>query len=82
MSKITEAREALRAEEARIREEAAARKKPLQDAVCAAVVEAYQNGVSISRIAREYGTTARKTIIQILKDAGVYQSPRGFGGSL
>lgn len=46
---------------------------PLQDEVEGAVVEMYAQGASISAICREYGTTARATITDILRKHGVYK---------
>lgn len=44
-----------------------------------AVVAAYTQGASVSAICRAYDTSARQTIIGILRGAGVYRNP-GFVG--
>lgn len=47
--------------------------RDLTVAVEAAVVRAYADGMSISQLCREYGTSARVTVTDVLKAHGVYK---------
>lgn len=79
MTQITQAREAYKSLES----EYQAKLATLQQTVDEAVIDAYLTGDSISQICREYGTSARATIITILRIAGVYQGGKfpGTAGS-
>lgn len=59
--------------ERRQRQELASELAPLQSLIEDEVVQMYVSGESISAICRAYGTSARITIYDILKEHGVYE---------
>ena len=75
---IKSARDAYREAQPGAREDAerlfTERMEPYRQALDEEVVQEYGCGASISQLCREYGTTARTTITDILKAHGVYEA--------
>lgn len=80
---ITQAKAELDTERERLtreyKERMAEELTPLRDQLEEAIVEAYTMGVSIASICRSYGTSARKTITDVLESRGVYKKGEFYG---